>query len=806
MTDVEPAWKEGPSPSASEAAGGRRVVLGILLWGILALLTVWGTSPPAPLDADAATVEASGGRALEVLERLARGGVDAGQVSPPRPIGSVANARCAERILDELRRIGMRPEVQEVFGASARFSCAGTVRNIVCRLRGQDTFERDVDATGDRQAILCMAHYDSVGAGPGVGDDLAGVAAWIEVARTLKAGGPLERDVIFLFEDGEEHGLLGAELFAAQHVWASDVGAVINLEGRGTSGPSRLFETGSGNEWILRAFRAEASAPSATSVSSEIYKRMPNDTDYTVWRDRGVPGLNFAFIGGVNRYHTPLDNLANLSKASLQHHVTNGLQAVRALAASPGLQQATAGVNDAVFFDVLGRYLVLYQVRTARIIGVLLLIGALLAAARAIRAGAARPLYIVMSFGAVAVVLATGFFGAQGGGWVFGLFGVQAGVAHPAHFGPVLIGLLAAAATGVTLGAYIVGRSLRASEMGAAVGLILSALGIATTWVAPGISFLFAVPAAVLVLGGLMLRLRSDVDARWARVGLVALVVSTVLVLTPIHGGLLGAFGVKRPGVAVAPMLLGSLLLLPSLMGAGRSAALWVAGVGAIAAALAGLILSRLDPHTSIEPGHLNLLHVQQDGDARWQLQGGSDAVDAALLVHLTGSLSSDGGEGAGDVPPTGIPWSRRPLASAPAPVTGDAPPSLVILGETQLDDDWVMVRARAIPGRPSDQLGISLKKAGRAVIGGVTMSERTFRILGPEDAGVEFSFSHKVDAEVSVELWSQQFGLRGVRGRAAESYLASLPAEFVPFADGDGSLVQSTVDLSEAERLPVTR
>ena len=35
-----------------------------------------------------------------------------------------------------------------------------------------------------RDAILCMAHYDSVFAGPGIGDDLAGVAAWL-AARAL---------------------------------------------------------------------------------------------------------------------------------------------------------------------------------------------------------------------------------------------------------------------------------------------------------------------------------------------------------------------------------------------------------------------------------------------------------------------------------------------------------------------------------------------------------------------------------------------------------------------------------------------
>ncbi len=758
---------------------------------------------------------------MEVLQRLARGGVDAGQVSPPRPIGSAANARCRERILSELRSLGLRPEVQEVFGASTRQDCAGVVRNVVCRLRGQGQFSSSASLPGsgigssERQAILCMAHYDSVGAGPGVADDLAGVAALLEVARVLLKDRPLERDVILLFEDGEEHGLLGAELFAAKHPWSKEVGAVINLEGRGTTGPSRLFEMGAGNEWIVRAFKSQSSRPSSTSVSAEIYKRMPNDTDYTVWRERGIPGLNFACIGGVNRYHTPLDDLANLSVDTLQHHGTNALEAIRALDGVAAWPASTDAKRDAVFFDVFGRQLVLYKVRTARILGVLLVIAALFAAARSIRSGMARPLWILGAAVLAFAVLGLAFVLARSEGGYFQLLGVEARVGHPTHMGPVLVGYFAAAFAGVGLGAYLIGALCRASEVGLAVTLLFSLLSAATAWAAPGVSFLFAIPALVLCLGGVIVRQRGDVGARWARLGIFALLVSAALMLTPIHSGLISAFGVADPGMAVAPLLMGALMLLPALMGEGRSSGLWLAGIGTIAALLAGVFVSQLDVHTPALPGHVNLVHLQGEKGARWQILGGEDPVDRDLVKELQtalgGGLDAEGKK----LPLRSVPWSWRPLAAAPAPESAEELPSLEVLSQIPIENGGTLFDVRALPGRPSDQLLVQLVGDAVMVVDGISMPSRSVRLLGPSDEGIEFQVrdggtaASLLMAELSergkpgliVKLTSKQFGLRGVRGRAADEYLGVRPAEFVPYADGDGSLMQSVVVLREPER-----
>ena len=784
----------------SSAAAPRRVLLGLLGWGLMAFLCLWAISPPPAAPLDAPPGDASGERAMEVLERLAGGGVGAGQISLPRPIGSAANARCRDRILSELRGLGLRPEVQEVFGASARQDCAGVVRNVVCRLRGQS----GAPTNPGRQAILCMAHYDSVGAGPGIADDLAGVAALMEVARALLKDRPLERDVILLFEDGEEHGLLGAELFAAKHPWAKDVGAVVNLEGRGTTGPSRLFEMGSGNEWIVRAFKSQSSRPSTTSVSAEIYKRMPNDTDYTVWRERGIPGLNFACIGGVNRYHTPLDDLANLSVDTLQHHCTNALQAIRALDGVAAWPASGDVKRDAVFFDVLGRDLVLYKVRTARLLAVLLVIAALFAAARGIRTGQARALWIIGSGVLALGVLGLGFAFARGEGAYFSLLGIEARVAHPTHMGPVLVGYFAAAFAGVGLGAYVIGAFCRAAEVGLATGLVLSLLSAASAWAAPGVSFLLAIPAAVLCLGGVVVRQRGNVGARWARLGIVTLFVSALFMLTSLHSGLINAFGVADPGMAVAPMLLGAAFLLPALMGEGRASGLWLAGVGAICALLTGLFVTQLDVHTDSSPGHINLVHdqvqVEADGEvidkARWEIRGQQDPVDPELVKELFLALGGEVGPG-GELGTKARLWG--PLAVAEAPLSSDGVPSIEVLSETAQEDGETLYNVRALPGRTADQLLVQLGGFGVIIVDGVSMPNAQLRLLGPGDEGVEFQIRDSGDKfGLTVTLVSKQFGLRGVRGRAAEDYFGAMPPEFVPRADGDRSTVTAFKVLRE--------
>ncbi len=283
------------------------------------------------------------GRALNLLSVLM--GSDT-----PHPIGSDANAAVRNRILEEFTKLGYTPQTQSAFDCDDYGICA-TVQNVLARL----------DGTQQGPAVLLAAHYDSVPAGPGVSDDGAGAAAVLEIARALKSLPAPLHPIIFLIDDGEEAGLLGARAFVDFHSWASDVKAAVNVDARGTSGPSLMFETGSANDWAVGLYSHSVSRPATSSIAYTVYKQLPNDTDFSVFKSAGYQGLNFALIGNAALYHTPLDNLQNVNPASLQHHGDNALATIQALANS---DLSNPPESDAVFFDIFGHWTIHWAARS----------------------------------------------------------------------------------------------------------------------------------------------------------------------------------------------------------------------------------------------------------------------------------------------------------------------------------------------------------------------------------------------------------------------------------------------------------
>lgn len=169
------------------------------------------------------------------------------------------------------------------------------------------------------KALLLAAHYDSTRDGPGAADDGASVAAILETLRALKSQPALQNDLICIFTDGEEAGLLGAEAFVVEHPWAKEIGLVLNFEYRGNRGPFLMFETSRGNGKLIAGLAQAAPHPLGNSLMYEVYQRMPFDTDMTVFKRAGMAGMNFAAIAGFTSYHTQLDRPELLHEGSLQH-------------------------------------------------------------------------------------------------------------------------------------------------------------------------------------------------------------------------------------------------------------------------------------------------------------------------------------------------------------------------------------------------------------------------------------------------------------------------------------------------------
>ncbi len=87
----------------------------------------------------------------------------------------------------------------------------------------------------------------------------------LETARALLEGPSPRNDVLFVFTDAEESGLLGAQALVAGPGTLPPDTVVLNFEARGSKGPSLMFETGPDAGWLVRTLTE--SAPDARADS-----------------------------------------------------------------------------------------------------------------------------------------------------------------------------------------------------------------------------------------------------------------------------------------------------------------------------------------------------------------------------------------------------------------------------------------------------------------------------------------------------------------------------------------------------------
>src|SRR6185436_14122473 len=99
--------------------------------------------------------------------------------------------------------------------------------------------------------------------------------------------------------------------------------------------------------------------PIANSLTYEVYRNLlPNDTDFTTFKEAGFAGFNFAYIEGIEHYHTMLDDLKHVNEPGIQHQ---GDQALAFTQHFGNLDLTNTSASDAVYFDLLGLTLVHYS-------------------------------------------------------------------------------------------------------------------------------------------------------------------------------------------------------------------------------------------------------------------------------------------------------------------------------------------------------------------------------------------------------------------------------------------------------------
>src|SRR4051812_16643061 len=312
---------------------------GIAMLVAAAALSIAAIRPPDVAPPEAPAPEFSAARAIDHLRVIARA---------PHPLGTPAHEQVREYLVHVLSELGLETEVQST-SVSARFAGnfeSALVKNVLARLKGTGASAR---------SILLAAHYDSVPMSFGASDDGSGVVTLLETARALRARSPLECDVLFLFTDGEELGMLGAHAFVAEHAAAREVALALNFEARGSHGAVAMFDTSPGNGALISALSAAEPHLVASSFVSTLAQTLPNDTDASIFKKAGMPVLGFAYADGLENYHVATDSIDTIDPRSVQHHGAYALALVEHFGQSDSSHLVAP---DLVYFDVLSRLLV----------------------------------------------------------------------------------------------------------------------------------------------------------------------------------------------------------------------------------------------------------------------------------------------------------------------------------------------------------------------------------------------------------------------------------------------------------------
>lgn len=622
-------------------------VMGLLGLACVLALVAARMTPPAANGLEAPLSQFSAARAAAVLEALIEG--------TPHPVGSPANAAVRGRLLAKLTDLGYQTEIQTAFACNDGGVCA-EVHNVLARRAGPEA----------GPLVLLMTHYDSVGAGPGASDDGLGTAALLETARVLASRTPTRNPLLLLVTDGEEPGLLGAQAFVLGHRLAGRVAVVVNLEARGTSGPSLLFETsGPSNGWLVRQ-AAALPRPATSSVFAAIYDRLPNDTDLSVFKRRGVPGLNFAVIGEPRHYHTPRDDLGHLDRRSLQQHGDNLLALARRLGEA---DIASPSPGRLAFFDVFGLFIARWpQALQPWLAGLTLGSLLLIVWRRRAKTPPARALLACLAF-LLAFLMATASAFALTQLWRHTLPGPRAWIA--AGWAPVLAAWSCGLA-GPTLSALIFRRRLTPAASWAGSWLVWALLALATARLLPGAAYLFVVPSLAAAVCGLLL---PRLGARGPSLAALLPVFLAASLAFPLAWLLYDGLGLPLTPAIAGLVALVVAPLAPLLPPSAPALRLLLAPLLGLVAG--GAATAMLPPDSIDRPQRLPLLYVEADDGAEGRLLAVPES--GRLPESVSRSLSF------GASPERALPWSRSARAfAARVPAAGLAPPELTVQSDRQ--------------------------------------------------------------------------------------------------------------------------
>ncbi len=676
------------------------------------------------------------------------------------PVDSAADDQVRDRLIGELRAIGLQPRVQETTDCStmpkSRYVSCSHVRNVIATIPSQRPGPQ----------LLLNAHYDSTPTGPGAGDDGLGVAVLLEVGSILNALPP-PRPVTLLFNEGEEFGLNGAHAFVRADPQARDVNSLINIDVRGVNGPALMYETSDPNGAAMNIYASATRHPYANSISTDFAKLIPNTTDVVFFKPRGWTLLNYSIIGNETRYHSPGDNIAALDRNSLGHVGTEVLAATRAMAGTS--DPAHAGSGRTVFTDIAGKLFLHLPLMVAAVLLALLLVAGFFLAWRNKALG--KPLLVA----AVMVI---------GGSIVAGAVSFAASAARAGDFWRAypLVSYLAVYAA--LLGAMATiwmrwGRNIDQRAMRAASWLLILILGAAISVPLPGATIFFLIAPAI-ALAGIAMAPRSPTAGNI--LGMVAVLVQFLMIAQLL--ALMEMLLIDGPLAAVVP--LAAIAALPAIIetdaAASRPTVLALLGLAVVA-----WIVALAVPRASAErPLQFSIDYFRDRKTGKWAVATKQAPLPAGFPGKWTKAVLPYNGR---------TRWvSTAPLLQTPVPtarvmgIAPNGPGRRIRLALSAGGGNTVAIRF------PKDAKIVALGLAGAAIpLPAKGDPEKPLlRCTGRSCEGLEVEVVLGDSKPVEAELFSTRFGLPP----EGQALAAARPRNAIPQYSPDQTITMARIKL----------
>ncbi len=645
-----------------------------------------------------------------------------------RPAGTPQSARARDYVIDQLKLYGYEVRVQDADARRPEFGLTARVSNVIATLPGER-----------REAIGLVSHYDSSPESPGGSDDGFGVAVSLEAARLIAAR-PRTWSTFIIVTDAEEVGLMGAAALMSDREVRDRLQAYINLESTGSGGPVMLFETGPGNSWLTTPWARAAPHPRGGSFALEIYKRLPNDTDFSILRRHEVPGLNFATVGDSYAYHTARDTAERVSPAALRSAGENVVAIVDAL---QGTDISRRTSRDATYFDIGGTVAISYSSAWDWLITIVAIVAGAAGWIRVTR-------FVTREEGtgpwAIGFIWAALGIAAVAAGMAAATWLLRAAreVYHPWYARPdrlflMLLSVGASIAWGMTrLGRWLPARArgLRHPAVVWTYTLPLwIALAAAGSWFAPSAGYLWSIP---VLAAGLLLAIVPSSNATIVRiVSVIVLSVTATLwtrdtleLLRFIVAVLARLPLVTPPFVFAALLTVSGLMVAPPLIAAAaadrrltRPALLTTTCLLALAVSVP--LAYAAPAYTFQQPLRRQARVLQEPGSpvSLWQIASVEPGID--LGAGAPGTWSPGAPKTV-----TGVPWGtlREPFVfGASAPAIG-APPATMTAVSVQDVPGGIELGMTVVPREPGLSLSITLPPGAvpaRSSLPGVVRSSR---------------------------------------------------------------------------------